>query len=745
MEGNKVSSTLDKNLLFMENKSADDGHSLMRQNLMVLLLVCFGFLIYSNTLRGPFTFDDVRNIQNNPHIRLTRLWPADLMRAAIRSPIPSRPVANISFALNYYFHRYDVLGYHLVNIIIHITTGILLYFFSRTTLAMPSLRSNYANCKWIPFFTASVWLVHPIHTQSVSYIVQRMNSMAAMFYILSILSYARARLAVGKNKKLMLFAVCTFSGILGFGSKEIAASLPFFIFLYEWYFFRDLSRAWLKRHFRSFAAIVVLLCVMAYIYVGAGPAGGLLSDYDKLEFTLKQRVLTEFRVVTYYINLLMFPHYSRFHLDYDFPLSYSLFEPMSTLLSMMGIAGLAFLSFYLAKKERLISFCILWFLGNLAIESSVIPLELIYEYRTYLPSMLLSLMMVTLIYRCINKKWVVVPALIAVMAVGAGWTYKRNHAWSDEIILWSDNVTKSPLKARPRNQLGLALARQGRFDEAIEHYGEALRIEPDYVDAHNNLGAALAAQDRFEEAIKHYSKALAIKPDFAPAHSNLAGMLVAKGRFEEAVDHCSYALKINPHHAKMHCTLATAFAGLGRFEDAVRHFSEAVRIRPDFAKAHNDLGLVLKKVGRLEESVHHLSKATQIDANFAEARLNLGITLAEQGNVEKAMYHFSKAVENRPDSADAHYNLGLALAIQGRRKEAMYHLSEVLEIRPDSADAHFNLGALLAGQGGLEEAIHHFSEALRIKPDFVQAKHYLRRALEETGKASSAPKKSTDR
>jgi len=227
----------------------------MREVLMLSSLALLVLLIYSNTLGGPFIFDDSHNIRDNPHIRLSRLTLEGITRAGLESPSSNRPVANISFALDYYFHQYNILGYHLVNILIHAATAILLYLFVKTTLSIPSLSSRYAHHGWIAFFAAFIWLAHPIQTQSVTYIVQRMNSMAAMFYVLSFLLYAKARLAGEKRKKWALFAGCILSGILSLGSKEIAATLPFFIFLYEWYLFQDLSWTWLKRHLFPMAGI----------------------------------------------------------------------------------------------------------------------------------------------------------------------------------------------------------------------------------------------------------------------------------------------------------------------------------------------------------------------------------------------------------------------------------------------------------------------------------------------------------
>jgi hypothetical protein len=418
----------------------------MREIVVLSLLAILVILVYSNGLSGPFVFDDSPNIQNNPHIRLTGLTLEGLKRAGFESRSSNRPVANISLALNYYFHQYNVLGYHLVNILVHIITGILLYLFVKTTLSTPSLCSRYEPYGWIAFFVALIWVVHPIQTQSVTYIVQRMNSMAAMFYIMSLFLYARARLAGEKRKRWALFAGCILAGILALGSKQIAATLPFFIVLYEWYFFQDLSKDWLKRHLKHFLGLLILMGLIAFVYLGTNPLEQVMEKRDFLnkEFTFAERVLTQFRVVIHYLSLLIFPRPSRLNLDYDFALSHSLIEPITTLFSIGAILGLIGMAVYMAKRERLLSFCILWFLGNLVIESSVIPLAIIFEHRSYMPSMFVSFLAVTIGYRYIKPKWLGVGVVSFVVGVFSIWTYERNRRTKETVFgvtMWSCGQT----------------------------------------------------------------------------------------------------------------------------------------------------------------------------------------------------------------------------------------------------------------------------------------------------------------
>jgi tetratricopeptide (TPR) repeat protein len=359
------------------------------------------------------------------------------------------------------------------------------------------------------------------------------------------------------------------------------------------------------------------------MYLGVHPLGKILMGYENRDFTLTQRMLTEFRVVIYYITLLIFPHPSRLNLDHDFPISHSLIDPITTMLSVGAIGGLIGLAIYMAKKDRLLSFCILWFLGNLVIESSVIGLEIMFEHRTYLPSMFVILMAVTLGYRYIRSKRRGLALLFVVLMVFSVWTYERNSVWGDDVTLWKDCVVKSPKKARLQYNLGNAFARKGKIEEAMDHYSEALRIRPHWAKVHNNLGIALIRQGKLNEAINHYFEALRINADYEEAHYNLGNALKSQGKLKSAMDHYSEALRIKSGHVGARVNLGVVLTRQGRLEEAMGHFSSVLQIQPDHAQAHNNLGVVLARQGRLKEAVHHFSQVLRIQPHDAEARQNL--------------------------------------------------------------------------------------------------------------------------
>ena len=591
---------------------------------LLMFLGVLVFLAYTSTLTGPFIFDDKPNIQQNPHIRLERLSPSGIASAAFESPAKHRPVANISFALNYYFHRYNPVGYHFVNILIHIINGILLYLFTKATLQTPTLKTDFEGLAvgWIPMFTAFIWALHPLQTQSVSYIVQRMNGLATMFYLLCLWFYVKYRLLKNSERSFWLLFGCAASGVLAIGSKEIAASLPVFIILYEWYFFQNLNVHWLKKKLPLIAGALALLVILSLLFLGTDPLDRITAGYLNRSLTVAQRVLTEFRVVIFYLSLLIWPHPSRLNLDHEFMISNTLIDPITTLFSIVAIAGAIGAAIYYAKRAPLVSFCTLWFFGNLVIESSVIGLEIIFEHRTYLPSMMLIFTFVSLAFKYMKPRQFCIPALCILVAVGTFWTYQRNSVWSDAISLWQDCVTKSPNKARPYNNLGVALDQAGHTQAAIENYHAAIKINPNYGNAHFNLGSILARTGHLQVGIAHMTRALELQPNNYEAHNNLGIALLMQGAPQKAATHFQKALEINANYASAHNNLGIAMRRQHQLSEAVFHFKEALRLDPTYAEAHNNLGIAYRGQGNFKAADLHFSKALRINPGFESARKN---------------------------------------------------------------------------------------------------------------------------
>jgi tetratricopeptide (TPR) repeat protein len=636
---------------------------MISQSLIIRHFICLcgiGVLcgiIYSNTLHGPFVFDDIPNISDNRFIRVIDLESQWVYNAVFSKPSTKRPIANLSFALNYFMGGYDVVGYHLINIVIHFLCGVLVYFIALLTFKqLAVIQKNETlvfrdfNIILMAVFSACIFISHPIQTQSVTYIVQRMNSMATMFYLLSLLSFILVHNVPLKWQRWLLWLTCLGSWFLALGSKQIAATLPIIILLYEYYFFQDLNKVWIQKNIKYFIGLILLLLIVSFIFLGGEPLERILFDYTIREFTLSERILTQFRILVYYISLLFYPDPSRLNLLHHVSISQSLLEPITTLFSLISLVSILGLAIYVARRHRLISFCIIWFFINLLIESSFIGLELIFEHRLYLPMFGFALVISYLLFTLMSQR----PKLIMIISVMiiiclSSATYARNKIWSDEKSLWTDVVNKNPLSHRAHYNLANTLKHQGLTIDAINHYGETLKINPFYDKAYNNLGVVLKQQGYTAKAIEYYNKAIDINPSNAEAHNNLGLSASEEGKLDDAINHYSDALKIDPYYTKAHFNIGNALELQRNLDEAIVHYNKAKKLDPYHIETYNNLGIALARQGKLDDAIAQFSKAIQIDPQSVNAQLNSGLAQVSIGNIKAACSYFKQALKIKPD------------------------------------------------------------------------------------------------
>ncbi len=599
------------------------GNSARSSALTFLVLVLAGFTVYFNSLDVPFYLDDFRNITENRYVRINDLSPRTLFDAAFKSPIATRPVANVSFAVNYFVHQEKVGGYHLVNTFIHITTAFVLYLLFSTTLRTPGVSGAARSDGLLPFLASLLWMVHPLHTGSVTYIVQRMVLLASLFYLLSLLCYARGRMSGAGKGKWGWFSCSLAAGLLALGSKEIAVTLPFFILLYEWFFFQDLDRKWLAKWVGGGALTAVLFSLLYFVFIG--DADFLLTGYDNRPFTPVERIYTEFRVVFLYISLMAFPSSGRLNLDHDISISHSLFDPLTTMLSGLALAALLLYCLLAAKERRIMTFAVLWYLGNLVLESSFIGLELIFEHRLYLPSVFLILAFAWFVLRVIQPRTMAAGLLAAVIAVCSYWTMERNDMWRDPVLFWTDSAAKSPEKARPFMNLSVALRERGDLDGAVAASRRAIAIDPGFVNAYVGLGAAFADKGDFAGAEIQYLKALQMMPDYTKV-LNALGVLYAKQ---------------------------------GRTREALAAFDENLRVDPFDINALVNRASVMAVAGNMDQAVADFSKAADLDGKNPDILFNLAIAYTRNGNMNKAVQTYEEVLRLRPGDLEARENLEL--------------------------------------------------------------------------------------
>jgi len=552
--------------------------------LAVIVLYVLGFAIYLNSFSVPFVFDDYPNIRDNPAIRMTALNLEALQAAVFESHALRRPVANISFALNYFAGSYEVKGYHLVNIFIHVANGVLVYFLtlillgrSRKLAHKPSIPDK--RLRLAALAAAAIFIAHPLQIQAVTYIVQRMTSMATMFYLASLLFYLLGRQRQDRYGKGVYWLSALAFWLLALGSKEIAATLPVVVLLVEYFFYRDPLKPWPGIGIGHLLLALVATAGVVVLYLGSEPAAAIAEQYAGQDLTPLERLLTESRVLIFYMSLMVLPYPGRLSLDHTFSISHSLTDPITTLLAAAVLVAMLFGALRLNRRHPTLTFCILWFLITLSIESTFIGLELAYEHRLYLPMFALALAAAYLL--------VLAPGRFATLSIGlagfvvitlASASILRNIIWQDPVTLWADAVSKSPASHRAHNNLGRVLIDRGDWEQATLQFEEAIRLRPDYAEPHNNLGTLHARAKRFGQAEQHFAIAIELNPQYAQAFNNFGVALLSQGRIRQATAQLGQAVRVSPGYGKAHGNLSTALFQLGQRQEACRHLFIALQL-----------------------------------------------------------------------------------------------------------------------------------------------------------------------
>jgi len=590
---------------------------------------CLLFLvvaIYSNSLEASWHYDDFQNIVENDHIHIKDLsW--DHLKKTFYSPTTgnvSRPLAYLSFALNYYFDRLDVFSYHLVNLVIHYITSFLLFLFIYSTLKLPSIVGKYGTHAYsVALLSAVFWVINPVHVSAVTYIVQRMTSMTALFYVAAMYCYLKARTAEkGQLRKVFYFALTVLAALAAAGTKENAIMLPVCLMLFELLLIQGITKERLKGYILLGFISVLIVFALALPFVDFST---ILGGYADRPFTLSQRLLTEPRVIIYYVTILLYPVSSRLTLIHDVDISLSLFNPWTTLPAILILVITTVLALILARKRPLISFCILFFILNHLVEGSFVPLEIIYEHRNYLPSMLffvpVSLAIINVFDRFKERK--VVCFAMAVLLVGMIMvqgmnTYLQNGIWKNEITLWEDNARKAPRLHRPHHNLGVALMSAGFFEEGVRELELALTAKNDatanqkYV-TYYHLGRYYFFFQDYNKAAWHFQQTLQWAPLYPEPYHYLAKIMCVKGYLKDAESLVNKALALKSE-SNFHVTHGLIRIQAGDAAGAIEAANRSLSRAHNNERAHALLALAYRLKNDNKSAAHHdqASKETSV-------------------------------------------------------------------------------------------------------------------------------------
>ncbi len=710
------------------------------------VLFAAGLGVYANSFDGAFFLDDLDDIVENE---------------AIRRPIAAggwleamdRPLVTLSLAVNYRLGGLNLRGYHAINVAVHILAALTLFGLIRRTLRLGRMPDRLREAATgLALACALVWLVHPLQTGSVTYIIQRCESMMGLFYLLTL--YCVIRGATAEHVRWW-YAAAVGACIAGMTCKAVMVTAPLVVLLYDRAFLGGSFVAAIRRRWTLYVGLAGSLLFLAdggliENLVGlvrtveegpAAPAPGLLGGHSAWEYASAQPA-----VILHYLKLGFWP--AGLCLDY-------VWAPASHwgewLPQTIVIAALLLATLWACWRKPAAGFLGAWFFLILAPTSSIRPLNNIaFEHRMYLPLAAVVVAAACVAYgvlmrmgdrRGSSRRPVAVAGCIvaAGLAVALGLrTVRRNELYRSEVAMWQDVVGKRPANPRARTYYGTSLARAGRVQEGMVQLRKALELNPHYPEAGVNLGLLLVEDGRLDEAAGLFEQVLGEHPRRAKAHRGLGMVRSRQGRMQEAAMHFGATLAISPCDYDSHWMLAALLSVGGRNDEAAAHYREAIRVKPDSVVAHLNLGAILHKANKLDEAIEHYQAALRIDSEQVEAYANLGAAWRAKGDPERAIGCLKEALKRDAGHVNARINLGNALLQEGERGGAIAAYEEAIRLQPQNPVAHERLGAALLESGALDAAERHLSEAVRLRPNYSDAHYRLGLLRERQGRIPEA-------
>ncbi len=611
---------------------------------------------YHNSFAVPFVFDDELAIVTNPSVR--DLWAALSPPPELTGlPISGRPVVNFSFGVSYAVSGSGVWSYHVINLLIHVAAGMVLFGVTWRTLLQPVLVDRFgAQAFEIALLVAAIWTVHPLQTESVTYISQRAEALLGLLYLLTLWFSIRA-LEPGAVAKWHWLAcsVCA----LGMATKEVMVSAPLFVALYVRAFASDSWREVWRLHRKLLLTLAGTWLVLAWFVWQEGGARGVSAGFG-LGVSAWSYLLTQCEAIVMYLKLSLWPH--PLVLDYGTGLVDSAADVWWQ--GILLIALFAGAVWALARRPAL--GCLgAWFFMILAPSSSIVPLvgQTMAEHRMYLPLAAVVVGVVLLTHRLLAGKGLALLACAAVVLAIA--TERRNADYATAITICEDTVTKRPDNARAMALLADYCRRAGRLDDARLWLERSLAVQPGVVPVLNNLGDVWQELGEAGKAAGYFRQVLALKPGDATALNNLGNALVLSGHVEEGIDQIKEALKFAPNLAATRGNLANALAQSGRMTEAVEQFEILLKTRPGDAEAHANFSNVLQALGRRDEAIAELETAVRLQPREADLRNRLGTALGRAGQVRQALEQFQEALRLNPAHESARQNAARAQRMLG--------------------------------------------------------------------------------
>ena len=580
--------------------------------LLALVLGVATFAAYQPVWHAGFIWDDDSLVTKNPALRsldgLGNIW------IKLGTTKQYYPLVFTTFWSEYHLWKLQPLGYHLVNVFLHVLNAVLLGCVLRR-LEIPG--------SW---WAAAIFALHPVCVESVAWVTERKNVLSGLFYLLAVLAYLRFRPLTGRDVACACdwryYPVVLMLFLCALLSKTVTCSLPAVLVLVVWWKTGRVER----RDVLALAPLFVLGVASGFIttWMEKHAVGASGVEWG---LSVVQRCLVAGWALWFYAGKLFWPRnftfiYPRWEIDASVAWQYVF--PVAAL----GVLIALWLLRSRIGRGPLVA--VLYFAGTLVPALGffdVYPFRYSYvadhfQYLACIGLISLAVSMGTAICRGAGQRGRDLGALAAaiVLLILGVSTWRQARIYQNLETLWHDTLTKNPKCWMAHTNLGMALARTGHMQEAIRHYEQALQIKPDATLAHYNLGNSLARLGRVQEAIGHYEQALRTEPDYAEAHNNLGNALLRAGKVQEAIGHYEQAVRFQPDNVEAHYNLATTLHDTGKVQEAIGHYEQALRIKPDFAEAHYNLGVALAQLGQEQKAIEHWEQALRIKPDFVLAQ-----------------------------------------------------------------------------------------------------------------------------
>lgn len=563
--------------------------------LSILLIILAGFAVYASSIDGDFIYDDHKLVRGNVYIKnpahIAKIFTENTGAGGGGEFSSYRPVQLLTYMLDYRFWRLNVRGYHLSNIVLHVVMTLTIYWFIYILFGNPVLS----------LVTGILFVVHPVHTEAVSYISGRADLLSGVFMMLCIIFYVKEL----ERHKGAVFALMLLSYILALLSRENSIILPVLLLLYHLCF---------KKNIRStlFLPIMAITAVYALLRLTVFRFREMLS-VSHISSSVFERIMGFFVALTNYARLLVWP--VDLHMEYG---KVNGLFPARFPQAVLGIVLACILFIYVARKKNMfLTFCILWFFVALVPVSNIFPVNAyMAEHWLYVPSIGIFLLLaqgLILLYERRNAKVLSVIIVIVMCCSFSYATIKQNHYWSGPEVFYERTLEYSPDNIRMINNLAKIYHDHGETENAIIMMKRSIALKPRDARGYNNLGSFYRDLGRNQEAIGMLKKALSIDPDQKEIHNNLGLAYASVGRHQEAVESYKRAIAIRLDYAKAHNNLANTYSDLGRYDEAVAAYKKAIQIDPDFAQAYYNLSLVYFRNQQIESSIEYFDKARTLN------------------------------------------------------------------------------------------------------------------------------------